>query len=553
MARPRRPAVLEGFKGRTPPPTTAAPRPLAPRQGRVPRARAVRDQLEKIFASSDFDASRRSREFLSFIVEETLAGRGEALTQAAIATRAFGRRDEFDPVMDPIVRIQAGRLRRSLERYYLLSGRQDPLRIQLPRGSYIPAFHANTDLAPPSAEASPEPPKPVATATEWPSVSISPFQVALPGPEFEASATLLNEELALELGRYRDVRTLLQHDLEQQGQARQAGIRFSLGGALRLERGGVRVTAHLVDHATGEQVWGDSYDTAPSPGRWSGPPDDIGRVIAARIAAEEGVIVQLLAGEYKKGGFAPATPFGAMALSYEFFLARDPKVLSAAIEALQRVVETDPGCGPAWTRLARLFLANHNFELTSIPTPLEQAMTYAHQGVRVDASSRPARCVLASVFLTKGELGAARAELEEALRLSPDALVYLEIIGYLLTLAGDWGRGQVLSRSARERNPHCLPHVLVGVWADCLRRGEIEAAYQTALEYRDPTFFWRSTMLLSCLGHLRRPAEAEVAELLRNKPDFPARGRILIGRYIKFPEVMDRIVDGLAKAGVNLA
>ena len=89
----------------------------------------MRRQVEQILSSPDFDASRRSQEFLRFIVEEALAGRGEELTQSAIATGVFGRRDDFDAVVDPIVRIQAGRLRRSLERYYLLSGKHDPVRI----------------------------------------------------------------------------------------------------------------------------------------------------------------------------------------------------------------------------------------------------------------------------------------------------------------------------------------------------------------------------------------------------------------------------------------
>ena len=93
------------------------------------------------------------------------------------------------------------------------------------------------------------------------------------------------------------------------------------------------------------------------------------------------------------------------------------------------------------------------------------------------------------------------------------------------------------------------------MWADAVRRGEIEQAYQAALEYRDPTFFWRSVMRASCLGLLERAAEAksEVAELLARKPDFPARGRVLLGYYLKFPEVMGPVVDGLAKAGLSAA
>jgi tetratricopeptide (TPR) repeat protein len=322
-----------------------------------------------------------------------------------------------------------------------------------------------------------------------------------------------------------------------------------------MEDGGHRVTARLVDRTTGEQIWGDEYHTAPRPGRWSDSLDDIARVIAARVGAEEGVVVQLLAAERRKQNPAAITPYGAILLSYEFFLTRDPQSLSPALEALHQVVQTAPESGVAWTRLARLCIANHTFEVTSIPTPIDEAITYAQRGVRVDPASRRARCILAAALLVKGELAAARGELEEALRLSPDSLVYLEIIGYFLTLLGDGDRGPALIRSARERNPHCLPNASHGLWFDHLRRGEIEQAYQVALEHRDPTFFWRGVMRASCLGLLGRTAdaEAEVADLLQRQPDFEARGRILIGHYIKFPEVMSRIVDGLAKAGLKLA
>ena len=104
----------------------------------APDTEAVIEQLERIFASGDFDASPRSRAFIRFILDETLAGRQEGLTQHAIATRVFGRRQDFDATVDPIVRIQAGRLRRSLERYYLLSRGGDPVQIELPRGAYVP-------------------------------------------------------------------------------------------------------------------------------------------------------------------------------------------------------------------------------------------------------------------------------------------------------------------------------------------------------------------------------------------------------------------------------
>jgi tetratricopeptide (TPR) repeat protein len=277
-------------------------------------------------------------------------------------------------------------------------------------------------------------------------------------------------------------------------------------------------------------------------------------VIAARIAAEEGVVVQTRAAERRRRPPAEPTPYDAMLLAYEFFLSESPESFRPAVEALRSAVHSAPECGPAWTRLARLYAANYAFDVTAIPTPIDEAIACAHRGVRVDPESRRAQWVLASCLLVKGELAAGREVLEQALQSSPGSLAYLEMIGVLLTLLGDWERGQALSRAARERNPHCLPQVLFGTWADGLRRGDFAQAYAAALEYRNPTFFWRAVMRASSLGLLGREPEARaaVADLLSRKPGFRARGRVLLGHYVKFPEVMDRIVEGLARAGLVL-
>ena len=126
---------------------------------------SVRHHLADLLASPHFDASSRSREFLRYVVDEVLAGRGAALNQAAIAINVFGRDARFDPVLDPIVRVQAGRLRRSLERYYLLTGDWQTVRIELPKGSYAPVFV--TSAAPlPVAPALPEHPFEISRALD---------------------------------------------------------------------------------------------------------------------------------------------------------------------------------------------------------------------------------------------------------------------------------------------------------------------------------------------------------------------------------------------------
>jgi len=148
--------------------------------GSRPEADEVLVELERILADSDFDASPRSRAFLRFIVEETLAGRQGALTQDAIATRVFHRREDFDPTVDPIVRIQAGRLRRSLERYYLLAGAQDPVRIELPRGTYVPVLRWATPLDGSRSAKDAGRPAPV---DDWPTVLVNEFEPVTLDPE----------------------------------------------------------------------------------------------------------------------------------------------------------------------------------------------------------------------------------------------------------------------------------------------------------------------------------------------------------------------------------
>jgi hypothetical protein len=74
------------------------------------------------------------------VVEETLAGRADRLHAYPIALEVLGRDANFDPQTDPVVRMEAGRLRRRLERYYLGAGQSDPVRVDIPKGSYVPTF-----------------------------------------------------------------------------------------------------------------------------------------------------------------------------------------------------------------------------------------------------------------------------------------------------------------------------------------------------------------------------------------------------------------------------
>jgi hypothetical protein len=109
-----------------------------------PTACQIRAALEQVTASSTFRKSGQLASFLRFAVQETLAGRGDRIKAYTIATAALGRDDNFDPQLDPIVRVEAGRLRRALRQYYAAEGHDDPIVIDLPVGRYTPVFRRNS-------------------------------------------------------------------------------------------------------------------------------------------------------------------------------------------------------------------------------------------------------------------------------------------------------------------------------------------------------------------------------------------------------------------------
>src|SRR5215470_14091401 len=102
--------------------------------------RPIREQLQRILASPTFRQGDRMKRFLSFIVTEALAGRRNKLKEYVIGVQVFGKEESFDPRTDPIVRVQARRLRAKLVRYYREEGRIDEWIVELPKGGYAPVF-----------------------------------------------------------------------------------------------------------------------------------------------------------------------------------------------------------------------------------------------------------------------------------------------------------------------------------------------------------------------------------------------------------------------------
>src|SRR4029078_11803140 len=153
-----------------------------------PNEEAVRAQLNRIQASPDFDVPDRAHKFLGYVIDETLGDRAERIKAYSIALEVFGRDASFDAQADPVVRIEAGRVRRALERYYLTAGKTDPVLITIPKGGYVPHFEQRLLIEDcPSPQPAAVLPEPVAWWQKMPgwtipsSIAVALMLVIVPG------------------------------------------------------------------------------------------------------------------------------------------------------------------------------------------------------------------------------------------------------------------------------------------------------------------------------------------------------------------------------------
>lgn len=223
----------------------------------------IEQELKQILTSRLLENKKQASNFLAYIVEETLAGRGERITQYGIAIEALGKPADYSPTENPAVRVEAGRVRRLLEEYYASEGRYSKLRISLPVGSYQPAIEWVT---PPTTQVARHF-EPKSIQSLGPKIHISCQNPALIRDDaLRGLVYNMRSVLPTTLGQFREVRIALAHasqpmgrraeDLDYAWQQHQA--EFLLHCNAEPERNGFIVKFTLLHTLSRETVWTDN-------------------------------------------------------------------------------------------------------------------------------------------------------------------------------------------------------------------------------------------------------------------------------------------------------
>ena len=513
----------------------------------------IEQQLQRILNSPEFNAAKQQRKFFEFVVKETLAGRAQEIKGYTIATCVFGRSDDFDQNLDPIVSVQANRLRRALERYYLVAGKKDPILIDIPKGTYVPTFFKQTriesDTTVLDSKISVE-----GFEGSWPSVLIQPFENLTGDSSMNCWSVGLATELATEITRYQEIRVLIYGREGVGKRASDTVARFMVNGSVQKDVSGIKVAVNLIDTSTNMQIWGDSHRFDPDATQLIAFQEEVARSVAGKISCEDGIISKALTIESKNKPPSGLKTYEAMLRYYEYDQVLTPESFSRAMEALTLAVDIEPECGQVCSMIGRLYANIYSLEIPGYETALGKAIEFAEKGVQLNPDNQRARSILGFVRMLENEIPGALAETERALNLNPKALFILDGIGYLMTLLGEWERGTSLIRNSMRLNPYYKPIVHYALWVDCLRQEEYERAHLETQRLTRPSIFWNPLAKAATLGLLGRYEEGEqfVKSLLKLKPDFPSRGRILIKHYIKFDDIVERVIEGLQKVGLKI-
>lgn len=210
-----------------------------------PMAYQVHAELQRILSSPLFSNSPRMCALLRFLVLQMLEGNAAKVSELAIGTAVFGRSAaSYRPGADPVVRVQAGRLRRKLAAYYEHDGRNSTLPIVIPMGSYLPRIAL-----------------PEGSAAKGAALTFQPLS-CLSEDALAQSFTLgLNEELGHRLGREFGEQSgagLLRSRVQQLRQKRH--INYLIEGSVRQEGVRVRTSLRLIDRISGGIAWCEQLD-----------------------------------------------------------------------------------------------------------------------------------------------------------------------------------------------------------------------------------------------------------------------------------------------------
>jgi TolB-like protein len=471
----------------------------------------IRVAVERIVASSVFARSPQLGAFLRFVVEAVLHGKADRIKAYTIGVEVLRRDTNFDPQADPIVRVEATRLRRALERYYTGPGADDPIIVDLPRGSYVPTFRrgdsdrrarlwfhralgdlsaavgqrpalavlvglavvallllgdavlyraSRPELAPTGITArSGAGPHRLPAGNGMPVVAIEAMRVLGQPTSRPIAADLLHAKIRDAFARFDTINVAS----PATDQPKTTGAAVAASAVLDEPRASYRLSGTveyvgdlanawftLTDVADGNIVWSRTFERVGQPGGQGTSEDGIVITLTNSLLQSYGVIRSRDRAKQLATGVGDPR-YRCVLEAADAIRTADRREHDRARSCLEQLTALDPGFAVGFTFLALTY--NREFQLgyplrPGDPPPLERALRAVRQSVNLHPESSRGYLALMVVQFNRRDTAAAIAAGDKCLALNPYDMLALGEYGGRLVLAGDIARGMRMLEDA---------------------------------------------------------------------------------------------------------
>jgi TolB-like protein/class 3 adenylate cyclase/Tfp pilus assembly protein PilF len=393
-----------------------------------------------------------------------------------------------------------------------------------------------------------------------PSIAVLPFVNLTGDPAQEYFVDGVTEDIITELSKFQPFRVIARNStFRYKGQAvdvrevgRDLGADYVVEGSVRRLPDRVRVTVQLHDAGDGKHLWGETYNRDLTAADVFAIQDEITQQVTSSIADAQGVISRSIFKEARRKGTNELSSYECVLRLHEYNRVITAEAHLAALECLERTVKADPDYSDAWAALSEIYAEMHALGFNPKDNPLDLALDAAERAVSLDGTSQHAQWALAYAYFQRHDLENSFAALDRTVSLNPNDAYYLGYAGWAIAFLGQWERGRALVEKATKLSPYYpgwwhYPFVIQYYY-----QGEYDRAIAEAQKLNLPDLFWTPLLYAVIYAQTGRTAEAEaqLSEALRQNPDLAIRPRHYLGNYI-FPEdVIERIMEGLRKAGL---
>jgi adenylate cyclase len=448
----------------------------------------VIDQMKRIMVSPEFSVPARAKKFLQYLVDETIAGRADRIKAYSVAIEVFGRDACFDAQNDPAVRIEAARLRRGLERYYLTAGTNDPVVISIPKGGYVPQFEQRkppiTTIGgqPENSSVQNEAAAPrnlksllmivgslaVVIGAIAASLFLRQSEVSAQGPEgitpgviiatFEDLGTTsdsriialgLSSEIVDQLAKFNGITVSV--GANPAGTVALSDVQLELVGSVRTSSDRLRFSVRLQKRLTKQVLWTKTFEDSFNVANLLDFEKRVASEVATELGQAHGVIIRSSAENLDQ--FRPEDrkaylcTLSALAYRFELQVADHARVR----KCLEETVARYPKYLAAWAQLALVYLDEDRYGYNPVPTgrpPLERATEAANQAFELDPNNIRALEVMMTISYFNGNPGLGKVMGERAMAINPNDMAVVGEYGLRLALAGEWKTGAALIERA---------------------------------------------------------------------------------------------------------